>query len=103
MIELTPENAGKPREVFRSEFDPGKLGGYGLEAECHWKEYRPKVVARLRKSGELEEALIEAGRSAREYVQKAMSNGVPYEAAREAALMEFILLPDEDEPNSPEA
>ena len=36
------------------------LTQYGLMAERHWRQFRPKMVRRLESQGKLEEALLEA-------------------------------------------
>ena len=36
------------------------LTQYGLMAERHWRQFRPKMVRRLETQGRLEEALLEA-------------------------------------------
>ena len=36
------------------------LTQYGLMAERHWRQFRPKMVRRLEAQGKLEEALLEA-------------------------------------------
>lgn len=36
------------------------LSGYGLMAERHWREFRPKMVRELEVEGKLQEALFEA-------------------------------------------
>ncbi len=36
------------------------LTQYGLMAERHWRQFRPRLVRRLEKQGKLEEALLEA-------------------------------------------
>ena len=36
------------------------LTQYGLMAERHWRQFRPKMVKRLEAQGKLEEALLEA-------------------------------------------
>ena len=36
------------------------LTQYGLMAERHWRQFRPKMVRRLETQGKLEEALFEA-------------------------------------------
>ncbi len=36
------------------------LTQYGLMAERHWRQFRPKMVRRLETQGKLEEALLEA-------------------------------------------
>lgn len=36
------------------------LTQYGLMAERHWRQFRPKMVKRLEAQGKLEEALFEA-------------------------------------------
>ena len=36
------------------------LTQYGLMAERHWRQFRPKMVRRLETEGKLEEALFEA-------------------------------------------
>lgn len=65
----------------------------------HWKEFRPKMVRRLDRSGMLEKALERADENARNLINANEDRGFMPEEAREAAIRAFITLPDEaDEP-----
>ncbi len=75
------------------------LGGLGLIAENHWREYRPNVVKALEAKGTLYDHLLEAEESAAEMMEDLWKQGVDPEARREIALKEFILLPDHDPTN----
>ena len=70
------------------------LIGFGKMAERHWRENRPRLWKALKAKGVLHAHLKEAGDLADEYMEKAQQQNVPYEAAKEIALAEFILLPD---------
>lgn len=83
------------------------ITGYGMMAEAHWREFRPKMVRELEAQGRLEEALYEAQERATDEMLAIMerleieqgltvqqSKDVAWEIVRER----YILLPPEEEP-----
>ena len=82
------------------------LTGYGLMAERHWREFRPKMVRALAAEGKLTEAILEAQEltgeemiSLRRRLQQEQ-NLTPQQAhdqAWELIREKYILLPPEDE------
>lgn len=81
------------------------ISAYGLMAERHWKEFRPKMVRELEETGKLEEALHEAQeRTLDELMEletKLEADGLTTQQARDQAWEmvreKYILLPPEDE------
>ena len=84
---------------------PYPISGYGLMAERHWREFRPKMVKELEEAGKLEEALNEAQeRTLDELLEletKLEADGLTLQQARDQAWEvvreRYILLPPEDE------
>jgi hypothetical protein len=81
------------------------LSGYGLMAERHWREFRPKMVRKLEAEGKLQEALYEAQeRTLDEMIplsSKLMEEqGLTHQQARDQAWEmvreSYILLPAEE-------
>ena len=83
------------------------ITGYGMMAERHWREFRPKMVRELEAQGKLEEALYEAQKRTLDEMEVIMerletgqgmtvqrSKDVAWEMVRER----YILLPAEEEP-----
>ncbi len=60
-----------------------------------WKECRPKMVRELKRRGALEYALLHAQEMAENELAQRVREGELYAQAREAALLNWILLPDE--------
>jgi hypothetical protein len=81
------------------------ISAYGLMAERHWREFRPKTVKELEETGKLEEALHEAQeRTLDELMEletKLEADGLTTQQARDRAWEmvreKYILLPPEDE------
>ncbi len=81
------------------------ISSYGLMAERHWREFRPKMVKELEETGKLEEALHEAQeRTLDELMEletKLEADGLTTQQARDQAWEmvreKYILLPPEDE------
>jgi hypothetical protein len=81
------------------------ISGYGLMAEKHWREFRPKMVRELEEAGKLEEALYEAQERTLDELlpleDKLVADGLTMDqASRQAWEMvreRYILLPPEDE------
>jgi hypothetical protein len=81
------------------------ISAYGLKAERHWRQFRPKMVRELEAAGKLEEALHEAQeRTLDELIDletKLMETlGLTMQQARDQAWEvvreRYILLPPED-------
>ena len=80
------------------------LTGYGLMAEDHWREFRPKMVAELEAQGKLEEALYEAQESTsdemidltRKLRKQGLTAQQAYAQAWEMIREKYILLPPEE-------
>ena len=81
------------------------ISAYGLMAERHWREFRPKMVRELEETGKLEEALHEAQeRTLDELMEletKLETDGLTTQQARDQAWEmvreKYILLRPEDE------
>ncbi|MBN8710603.1 MAG: hypothetical protein J0I10_14555 [Verrucomicrobia bacterium] len=81
------------------------ISAYGLMAERHWREFRPKMVAEMEAAGKLEEALYEAQeRTLDELLEletKLEADGLTKQQASDQAWEvvreRYILLPPEDE------
>ncbi|MCK9590149.1 MAG: hypothetical protein WC003_17370 [Terrimicrobiaceae bacterium] len=81
------------------------ISAYGLMAERHWREFRPRMVRELEETGELEEALHEAQEltldELMELETKLEAQGLTTQQARDQAWEvvreRYILLPPEDE------
>ena len=72
------------------------MTAWEVEAEKHWTEHRPRLVAYLREKGVLRQALQQAAENAGLMFGALARRGVnPWEAQREARV-QFLLLPDED-------
>lgn len=81
------------------------ISAFGLMAEHHWREFRPKMVAEMEATGKLEEALYEAQeRTIDELLEletKLEADGLTKQQAHDQAWEmvreKYILLPPEDE------
>lgn len=81
------------------------ISSYGLMAERHWREFRPKMVRELEETGRLEEALHEAQERTLDdllTLETALAaQGLTTQQARDRAWEmvreKYILLPPEDE------
>ena len=81
------------------------ISAYGLMAERHWREFRPRMVRELEETGKLEEALHEAQeRTLDELMEletKLEAQGLTTQQARDQAWEvvreRYILLSPEDE------
>ena len=79
------------------------LTQYGLMAEKHWREHRPKMVKELEAKGQLQTMLIEAEQRTKEDMAdlriKLMKGGKTAEQAHrqawEMVRERYILLPEE--------
>lgn len=68
---------------------------YAAMARKHWQTWLPKKVARLKAGGELEQAVLTAGKQASEEVLSLMQQGFRQHEAEEVALAQYILLKPE--------
>lgn len=81
------------------------ISSYGLMAERHWREFRPKMVQELEETGRLEEALHEAQERTLDELMKLETEleaqGLTAQQARDRAWEmvreKYIVLPPEDE------
>ncbi|GAA5143728.1 hypothetical protein GCM10023213_32270 [Prosthecobacter algae] len=81
------------------------ISAYGLMAEKHWREFRPKMVRELEETSRLEEALYEAQERTLDELlpleDKLVADGLTMDqASRQAWEMvreRYILLPPEDD------
>jgi hypothetical protein len=81
------------------------LTQYGMMAEKHWREFRPKMVTEMEARGILEEMLLEAERSTKnemhDLTMKFMKQGLTAQQAHDRAWEmvreEYILLPPEEQ------
>ena len=83
---------------------PVTLTQYGLMAEKHWREFRPRMVRELEAKGRLQEALLEAEEKTKDAMYdltlKLMKQGLTAQQAHDQAWEmlreEFILLTPEE-------
>ena len=74
------------------------LTRFGLMARDHWAEFRPRMVAHLKKEGVYLAALLNAQEQASAMIAEQVSRlGNDLESAREMALAQFVLLRSEKE------
>jgi hypothetical protein len=86
---------------------PPVLTQYGLMAEKHWREFRPKMVKEMEAAGRLQEALYHAQEKTKDEIaqltlQFLQQNYTPDQAHRTAWEMvreQYILLPPEETEN----
>jgi hypothetical protein len=79
------------------------LTQYGLMAEKHWREYRPKMVRELEAKGQLQVMLAEAERKTKNemaelrtrFIQQGLTPQQAHDRAWEMVREEYILLPAE--------
>jgi hypothetical protein len=72
-----------------------RLTHWGAMAKKHWEEFRPRMVAHLKKEGVYEDALVNAQDRAAAMYGDQVHRGNNPESAKEMALQMFILLPEE--------
>jgi len=83
---------------------PVTLTQYGLMAEKHWREFRPRMVKELETKGKLQEALLEAEEKTKDAMydltMKLMTQGLTAQQAHDQAWEmlreEYILLTPEE-------
>jgi hypothetical protein len=79
------------------------LTQYGLIAEKHWREHRPKMVRELEARGQLQAMLAEAERKTKDemaelrtrFIQQGLTPQQAHDRAWEMVREEYILLPPE--------
>jgi hypothetical protein len=79
------------------------LTQYGLMAEKHWREHRPKMVKELEAKGQLQAMLAEAERKTKDemaelrtrFIQQGLTPQQAHDRAWEMVREEYILLPSE--------
>ena len=83
------------------------ITGYGMMAERHWREFRPKMVRELEVQGKLQEALFEAQERTLDEMETIMERleseqGMAVQQSKDAAWEivreRYIFLPPEEEP-----
>lgn len=68
---------------------------YTKKALDHWTDWRPKMVAELRKEGMLDHRVQQASKEAAQRVARLMESGLQQHEAEEFVLPDLILLPPE--------
>jgi hypothetical protein len=79
------------------------LTQYGLMAEKHWREHRPKMVRELEAKGQLQTMLAEAERKTKDemaelrtrFILEGLTPQEAHDRAWEMVREEYILLPPE--------
>ena len=79
------------------------LTQYGLMAEKHWREHRPKMVRELEANGQLQAMLLEAERKTKDemaelrtrFIEQGLTPQQAHGRAWEMVREEYILLPPE--------
>ena len=79
------------------------LTQYGLMAEKHWREFRPKMVTELEMTGRLHEMLLEAEEQTdkeldqirRQLIQQGLTAQQAHDRAWEMVREKYIFLPPE--------
>lgn len=85
--------------------EPIQLTQYGMMAEKHWREFRPKMVAQMEAEGTLQEMLLQAENSTKDemhelimkFQQQGMTPQQAHDRAWEMVREEYILLRPENE------
>ena len=80
------------------------LTQYGMMAEKHWREHRPKMVRELEAKGQLQEMLLEAERKTKDemaglrtrFIRQGLTPQQAHDRAWEMVREEYILLPAEE-------
>lgn len=87
------------------ETDISTLTQYGLMAEQHWREYRPRMVAEMERTGTLQQMLLEAEEKTkdemdairRQLIQRGLTAQQAHDQAWEMVREKYILLPAEND------
>jgi hypothetical protein len=80
------------------------LTQYGMMAQKHWREHRPKMVRDLEAKGQLQEMLLEAERKTKDemaelrtrFIRQGLTPQQAHDRAWEMVREEYILLPAEE-------
>ena len=80
------------------------LTQYGMMAQKHWREHRPKMVSELEAKGQLQEMLLEAERKTKDemaelrtrFIRQGLTPQQAHDRAWEMVREEYILLPAEE-------
>ncbi len=82
-----------------------QLTQYGMMAEKHWREFRPKMVTEMEAKGVLQETLLDAENNTKnemhdltmKFQKQGLTPQQAHDRAWEMAREEYILLPPEEE------
>ena len=85
--------------------EPIQLTQYGMMAEKHWREFRPKMVAEMETKGILQEMLLDAENNTKKelydltmkFIKQGLTPQQAHDRAWEMVREEYILLRPEDE------
>ena len=85
--------------------DMSTLTQYGLMAERHWREHRPRMVAEMEQTGTLQQILLEAEEKTkdemdtirRQLIQQGQTPQQAHDQAWELVREKYILLPAEND------
>ena len=67
------------------------------QAEAHWREFLPKMVAELEKAGTLRLALAQAAEQTMDEITELEAQGLTFSEAREMVIQEYLFLRPEPE------
>jgi hypothetical protein len=81
------------------------LTQYGLMAEEHWREHRPRMVAEMERTGTLQQMLLEAEEKTknemdairRQLIQQGLTPQQAHDQAWEMVREKYILLPGDND------
>jgi len=87
------------------EPDMKPLTQYGLMAEKHWREHRPRMVAEMERAGTLHQMLLDAEEKTademdeirRKLIQRGLTPQQAHDQAWEMVRERYILLPPENQ------
>ena len=87
------------------EPDMKPLTQYGLMAEKHWREHRPRMVAEMERAGTLHQMLLDAEEKTademdeirRKLIQQGLTPQQAHDQAWEMVRERYILLPPENQ------
>jgi len=82
-----------------------RLTQYGLMAERHWREHRPRMVAEMERTGKLQQMLLDAEEKTkdemdtirRQLIQQGLTPQQAHDRAWEMVREKYILLPAEND------
>ena len=73
------------------------VGHYGILANDHWREHRPRLYSELQRSGTLTKVLAETNEAASDMIIRLIHKGLYEHEAFEIVSRQYIFLPDEDD------